>query len=101
MAVLTETSLTGLGMGDIGDDNYRWNEVQTLRLDADAGSFRLEITGDSHAVTGDLAHDISAADLQAALEDLLNAAYDHIDEGTKENVRVTVADDGPGVEFQC
>jgi hypothetical protein len=41
-AVLTSTSLTGLGMGGFGEDPT-YNEIQTLRIDASGGTFTLKL----------------------------------------------------------
>jgi len=68
-AVLTQTSLTGLGMGDLGTPGTTWNEIQTLRLDATGGTFALGIQGTA-ITSGPLAHDLSAAALDAVLEDM-------------------------------
>lgn len=68
-AVLTPTTLTGLGMGDLGTPGTAFNEIQTLRLDATGGTFTLGITGSSPAIgSGPLAYDISAQDLDGVLE---------------------------------
>ena len=105
VAVLTATSLTGLGMGDFGDDSTRFNEIQTIRLDADGGTFRLRLEGDGFdgIETPDLPFNVPAAGLQTALEDLLEEAYGFIDSSDgkpKNNVRVTVADDVYVLEFR-
>jgi len=76
-AVLTPTSLTGLGMGDLGDAGTSFNEIQTLRLDATAGSFTLGITG-STITSGELPFDISAASLDAQLEEMLLAYLNEV-----------------------
>jgi Ca2+-binding RTX toxin-like protein len=60
LALLKGTSLTGLGMGGV-------NEVQTLRVDATAGTFKIGYQGN---LTAALNHNVSAAGLQTALEGL-------------------------------
>ncbi|MGP0628314.1 LEPR-XLL domain-containing protein [Nitrospina sp. 32_T5] len=82
VAVLTQTTLTGLSIAQT-------NEIQTLVVDATAGTFRLSYEG---AETEDLAHTISAADLEQALEDLAG-----IGDG---NVAVTQNDDVYVIRFQ-
>ncbi|HET6573208.1 MAG TPA: hypothetical protein VFG68_06375, partial [Fimbriiglobus sp.] len=72
VGVLTQTSLTGLGMGGFGTPGTTFNEIQTLRIDADGGTFTLSVGG---ATTAPLAHDISAAGLDAALEAMLATAF--------------------------
>ncbi len=68
-AVLTQTSLTGLGMGDLGTEGTSFNEIQTLRLDATGGTFELGIEGAAPAITsGDLDFDITAEELDDVLE---------------------------------
>ncbi|HSB87232.1 MAG TPA: hypothetical protein VLD86_13020, partial [Ilumatobacteraceae bacterium] len=66
-AVLTQTSLTGLGMGDLGTPGTTFNEIQTLRIDATGGTFTLGITGTATA-SGLLGYNIAAADLDTVLE---------------------------------
>jgi Ca2+-binding RTX toxin-like protein len=70
-AVLTQTSLTGLGMGDLGTPGTTFNEIQTLRLDATGGTFKLGIDGTTIVSAGPaLGFDINAAALDAVLEDM-------------------------------
>ena len=75
LALLTSTSLTGLGMPSV-------NEIQTLRIDATGGLFQLSFMG---FMTALLDHDISGDNLQLELEGL-----ESIGEG---NIRVDQNDD--------
>ena len=83
-ALLTSSSLTGLGMSSV-------NEIQTLRIDATQGRFKVSF-GDVTNITEALRFDISAADLQLALEGLSG-----IGEG---NVRVDRNDDVYTIRFR-
>lgn len=75
-AVLTTTSLTGLGMGGFGTTGSSFNEIQTLRVDADGGTFQLSITIDQETTNSSgLAHNVSASTLQSALNSLLGTAF--------------------------
>jgi Ca2+-binding RTX toxin-like protein len=74
-AVLTSTSLTGLGMGGFGE-GPTYNEIQTLRIDASGGSFKLAVTlpGEEEDLTFQteaLPYNVSGAALDAALEALM------------------------------
>jgi Ca2+-binding RTX toxin-like protein len=89
VALLTPTSLVGLDMGGFGEPGTSFNEIQTLRLDADGGWFSLGFGNDE---TGELLHDVSAASLQQALENL-----DGIGTG---NVRVDRNDDVYVIRFR-
>ena len=93
LAVLTNTSLTGLGMGENVDGAIA-NEVQTVRIDATGGTFSLSYTpaGDPTDTTDPMAYDVSAAEMQSKLESL-----DGIGVG---NVRVDRVDDVYVVEFR-
>src|SRR5262249_56132611 len=66
-AVLTPTSLTGLGMGDLGTPGTTFNEIQTLRLNATGGTFTLAITATA-ILSAPESFAISASDLDATLE---------------------------------
>ena len=48
VGVLTPTTLTGLGMGGFGTPGTTFNEIQTLRIDADGGTFTLSVGGAGH-----------------------------------------------------
>ncbi|MDH4186389.1 MAG: hypothetical protein OEV08_05280, partial [Nitrospira sp.] len=66
-AVLTQTSLTGLGMGDLGTEGTTFNEIQTLRIDATGGTFELGIDGTTITSIA-LPYNITATELDAVLE---------------------------------
>jgi RTX calcium-binding nonapeptide repeat (4 copies) len=83
VGVLTPTTLTGLS-------NVQANEIQELHLDATSGSFKLTFNGATTA--SQLAWNISAADMQAALQALSSI-------GTG-NVAVTKNDDVYVIRFQ-
>ncbi len=95
VAILTDTSLTGLGMGDIGIEETTFNEIQTLRLDATGGTFRLSYTNEDLDTfeTANLNFDISAAALQAELETVLATALSLTPEEPIDNIRVVQNDD--------
>ncbi|MGH9783949.1 MAG: hypothetical protein ACRD88_07155, partial [Terriglobia bacterium] len=82
VGVLTGTTLTGLSLPQA-------NEIQTIVVDATEGQFRLAFDG---AETGDLSFEVSAAELELALEALSGI-------GTG-NVAVTKNDDVYVVRFQ-
>ncbi|MHC1764378.1 MAG: hypothetical protein AB9869_08735 [Verrucomicrobiia bacterium] len=90
-AVLTGTSLTGLGMGDLGTPGTTFNEIQTLRLDATGGTFTLGVQGTTIASSA-LGYDITAADLDAVLEDIYLQYLNSLD----DNDKVLVASDTAG-----
>jgi Ca2+-binding RTX toxin-like protein len=90
VALMTDTSLTGLGMGDLGIPDTTFNEIQTLRLNATGGTFRLRFMDDE---TSDLAFDITAADLQAELETVIATALSLTPEEPIDNIRVMQNDD--------
>ena len=82
LALLTPTSLAGLDMGRFtekinpGLDPETYNEIQTLRVDASGGTFDLQLDdliGGMLMVFNvfGLAHDITAAALDAQLETML------------------------------
>lgn len=82
VGVLTSSSLTGLSTKQV-------NEIQTIVVDATEGTFRLSFGGKE---TADLKHDISAPDLDKALEGLSTIGLG--------NVAVTQNDDVYVVRFQ-
>jgi Ca2+-binding RTX toxin-like protein len=82
VGVLTSTSLTGLSMRQV-------NEIQTLVIDATGGTFKLSFDGKE---TLDLKYNISAEDLDKALENLPSIG--------KGNVAVTLNDDVYVIRFQ-
>jgi hypothetical protein len=89
-------------MGDLGDEDTTFNEIQTLRIDADAGTFVLGYDGET---TGPLQYNISAAALQTALEDLMIAAFAgddnvDVDASNRDNIRVEKADDTYTIYFR-
>ena len=83
----------GLGMGDLGVDGTTFNEIQTLRLNADAGTFDLEINADGiiEQAAG-LTSNITATELQAALQNMLVTAYE-LDPATSGQVVDVVQND--------
>lgn len=68
-AILTQTSLAGLGMGDLGTEGTTFNEIQTLRIDATGGTFTLGIDG-GDIESNPLDFNITAAELDAVLEEM-------------------------------
>jgi Ca2+-binding RTX toxin-like protein len=107
-ALLTPTSLTGLGMGGFFGDgaDVSFNEIQTLRIHATAGSFTLSFEAEIGGVpvqfqSAALPHDISAEALDAALEamflDYVNAVRQDVDEDVVPPAILGAGDVGGGL----